>query len=256
MLIDSHAHLDDERFKGDTEAIIGNFEKDNLELVVNIGADLRSSKNSVELAKQHENIYATVGVHPHSSKEMDENMLEELRELAKEEKVVAIGEIGLDYHYDNSPRDIQKKWFRAQIELAKELDLPISVHSREATQDVFDIISEEAEDGKLRGVIHCFSDSVEIAREYLKLGFYISLGGPVTFKNAKTPKEVAKEVPLDRLLIETDSPYLTPEPHRGKRNEPANVRYVAEKIANLREMSYEKLKNATNENVKTLFDIK
>ena len=256
MLIDSHAHLDDDRFKGDTEDIIANFENDNLELVINIGADLRSSKNSVELARKHENIYATVGVHPHSAKEMDDDMLDELRKLAGDEKVLAIGEIGLDYHYDNSPRDLQKKWFIEQIKLAKELDLPISVHSREATQDVFDIISEHAEDGKLRGVIHCYSDSVEIAREYLKLGFYISLGGPVTFKNAKTPKEVAKEVPLDRLLIETDSPYLTPEPHRGKRNEPKNVRYVAEKIATLREVSFEKIKNATNENVKTLFNIK
>lgn len=256
MLIDSHAHLDDERFKGDTESIIENFENDNLELVVNIGADLRSSINSVELAKKHDRIYATVGVHPHSVKEMDLKMLDELKELAKEEKVVAIGEIGLDYYYDNSPRDTQKTWFREQIKLAKELDLPISVHSREATKDTFDIISEEAKDGKLRGVIHCFSDSVEIAREYIKLGFYISLGGPVTFKNAKMPKEVAKEVPLDRLLVETDSPYLTPEPHRGKRNEPKNVRYVAETIANLKEMSFEKLMNITNKNTKDLFNIK
>lgn len=256
MLIDSHAHLDDERFSGDTEGIIENFENDNLELVINIGADLRSSKNSVELAKTHENIYATVGVHPHSAKEVDETTIDSLRKLAKEEKVVAIGEIGLDYHYDNSPRDLQRKWFIEQIKLAKELDLPISVHSREATKDVLDIITKEAEDGKLRGVIHCFSDSVEIAYEYLKLGFYISLAGPVTFKNAKAPKEVAKIVPLDRLLIETDSPYLTPTPHRGKRNEPKYVRYVAETIANLKEISFEKVKNATNENVKTLFNIK
>lgn len=255
MLIDSHAHLDDERFKGDTEDIIENFENDNLELVINIGADLRSSRNSVELARTHENIYATVGVHPHSAKEVDETTIETLRELAKEKKVVAIGEIGLDYHYDNSPRDVQKKWFIEQIKLAKELDLPISVHSREATKDVLDIITKEAEDGKLRGVIHCFSDSVEVACEYLKLGFYISLAGPVTFKNAKTPKEVAKIVPLDRLLIETDSPYLTPTPHRGKRNEPKYVRYVAETIANLKEISFEKVKNASNENVKTLFNI-
>lgn len=256
MLIDSHAHLDDERFSGDSEEIIENLESNNLELVINIGADLRSSKNSVELARAHENIYATVGVHPHSAKDVDETTLDSLRELAKEKKVVAIGEIGLDYHYDNSPRDVQKKWFIEQIKLAKELDLPISVHSREATKDVLDIISKEAEDGKLRGVIHCFSDSVEIACEYLKLGFYISLGGPVTFKNAKTPKEVAKMVPLDRLLIETDSPYLTPTPHRGKRNEPKYVRYVAETIANLKEISFEKVKNATSENVKTLFNIK
>lgn len=255
MLIDSHAHIDDERFDQDREEVIAKFAENNLELVINIGADLESSKNGVELSKKYENIYATVGVHPHDAKDADENTIETLRELAKAPKVVAIGEIGLDYYYDNSPREVQKKWFREQIRLAKELKLPISVHSRDATQDVFDIIEEESQDGKLRGVIHCFSDSVEIAREYLKLGFYISLGGPVTFKNAKTPKEVAKEVPLDKLLIETDSPYLTPTPHRGKRNEPAYVRYVAETIAILKEISYEKVKDATNKNAKTLFNI-
>ena len=256
MLIDSHAHLDDERFKGDTKEIISRFEQDKLELVINIGADLESSKRSVALSQEHDSIYAAVGIHPHSAKEIDENTLDALRDLSKQGKVVAIGEIGLDYHYDNSPRDVQKKWFREQIKLAKELDLPIVVHSRDASQDVFDIIKEESEDGKLRGVIHCFSESVEMAREYIKLGFYISLGGPVTFKNANTPKEVAKDVPLDRLLIETDSPYLTPTPNRGKRNEPKYVRYVAEEIAYLREISYEVLKDATNENAKRLFNIK
>lgn len=256
MLIDSHAHLDDERFDKDRDEIIKSFKDNDLELVINVGADLESSKKAVKLSKEYSSIYAAVGVHPHDAKDIDSNTLDILKELSKEEKVVAIGEIGLDYHYDNSPRDLQKEWFRKQIKLAKKLDLPIVVHSRDASQDVFDIINEESEDGKLRGVIHCFSESVEMAFEYIKLGFYISLGGPVTFKNAKMPKQVAKEVPLENLLIETDSPYLTPEPHRGKRNEPKNVRYVAETIANIKEISYETLKNTTNENTKTLFNIK
>lgn len=256
MLIDSHAHLDDEKFDKDRDEVIKSFKENNLELVINVGADLESSKKAVQLSKEYDSIYAAVGVHPHDASEIDSNTLEILRELSKEEKVVAIGEIGLDYYYDNSPRDLQKEWFRKQIKLAKELDLPIVVHSRDASQDVFDIISEESEEGKLRGVIHCFSESVEMAYEYIKLGFYISLGGPVTFKNAKVPKQVAKEVPLENLLIETDSPYLTPEPNRGKRNEPKNVRYVAETIANLKEMSYEKLKDVTNQNTKRLFNIK
>ena len=256
MLIDSHAHLDDEKFDKDRDEVIKSFKENNLELVINVGADLESSKKAVQLSKEYDSIYAAVGVHPHDASEIDSNTLEVLRELSKEEKVVAIGEIGLDYYYDNSPRDLQKEWFRKQIKLAKELDLPIVVHSRDASQDVFDIISEESEEGKLRGVIHCFSESVEMAYEYIKLGFYISLGGPVTFKNAKVPKQVAKEVPLENLLIETDSPYLTPEPNRGKRNEPKNVRYVAETIANLKEMSYEKLKDVTNQNTKRLFNIK
>lgn len=256
MLIDSHAHLDDEKFDKDRDEVIKSFKENNLELVINVGADLESSKKAVQLSKEYDSIYAAVGVHPHDASEIDSNTLDVLRELSKEEKVIAIGEIGLDYYYDNSPRDLQKEWFRKQIKLAKDLDLPIVVHSRDASKDVFDIISEESEGGKLRGVIHCFSESVEMAYEYIKLGFYISLGGPVTFKNARVPKQVAKEVPLENLLIETDSPYLTPEPHRGKRNEPKNVRYVAETIANLKEISYERLKKTTNENTKRLFNIK
>lgn len=160
---------------------------------------------------------------------MTEETLDKFREMAKEEKVVAIGEIGLDYYYDNSPRDLQRKWFREQLKLAKELDLPVIIHSRDATQETFDII-KEAQDGSLRGgVLHCFSGSVEVAMEYIKIGFYISIGGPVTFKNARVVKEVAEAVPLDKLLIETDCPYLTPEPYRGKRNEPMFVKYVAQK---------------------------
>lgn len=254
MLIDSHVHLDDRRYDNDRDRIIKGLKSDGIELVLNIGADLQTSIASVSLAEKYDNVYAVVGVHPHSAKEVDDSTLEILKSFASRDKVVAIGEIGLDFHYDNSPRDVQRKWFRKQLELAKEVDLPVVIHSRDATQETFDII-KEAQDGKLRGVLHCYSDSVEIALEYIKLGFYISLGGPVTFNNAKVPKEVAKEVPLDKLLIETDSPYLTPTPNRGKRNEPAYVRFVAAEIAELREMSFDDLVNATNKNTKELFGI-
>ena len=254
MLIDSHAHLDDERFDGDRDILIKSLKSNKLELVINIGADFQSSINSIELAKQYDNIYASIGVHPHSASEVTEETLDKFREMAKEEKVVAIGEIGLDYYYDNSPRDLQRKWFREQLKLAKELDLPVIIHSRDATQETFDII-KEAQDGSLRGVLHCFSGSVEVAMEYIKLGFYISIGGPVTFKNARVVKEVAEAVPLDKLLIETDCPYLTPEPYRGKRNEPMFVKYVAQKIAEIKDINFEELAKATNKNTKELFRI-
>ena len=255
MLIDSHAHLDDEKFHGDREYIIKNLGENGVELVINIGADLQTSKNSVNLAKEYENIYAVVGVHPHSAKEVTDEILEEIRELAGEDKVVAIGEIGLDYHYDYSPRDIQVKQFKAQLKLAKELDMPVVIHSREATQETFDIIKEEVENGGLRGVLHAFSGSPEIAREYIKLGFLISIGGPLTFKNARVTKEVAKEIDLAHMIIETDSPYLTPTPNRGKRNQPMYVKYVAEEIAKIKGIEVEEVIRITNENTKRLFGI-
>ena len=255
MLIDSHAHLDDDRFDKDRDELIKSLESNGISRVINPGADLPSSIKSVKLSEEYENIYAAVGVHPHSADEMDEGTIEVLRAFGNREKVVAIGEIGLDYHYDNSPRDIQRKWFQRQIKLAKELNLPIIVHSREADQETFDIIKSQS-DGNLTGVIHCYSGSVELMKEYIKLGYYISLGGPVTFKNAKMPKEVAKAVPIDRLLVETDSPYLTPEPHRGKRNEPLFVRHVAAMIAELRGMTIEELARATSENTIRLFNLR
>jgi len=254
MLIDSHAHLDDRRFNKDRDKLIKSLKQNDISLVINIGADVSTSIKSVKLAEKYENIYAAVGVHPHSAKEMDDSTIEVLRAFAKRDKVVAIGEIGLDFHYDNSPRDVQRKRFIEQIGLAKELDLPIVVHSRDADQETFDILKEEA-DEKLRGVLHCYSGSAEMAKEYIDLGFYISLAGPVTFKNARKPKEVAKSVPIDKLLIETDAPYLTPEPHRGKRNEPIYVRHVASMIAELRDMSFEDVGRITSENTKRLFNI-
>lgn len=251
MFIDSHVHLEDERFNKDREEIIKNFENDGLLCAINVGSDLKTSKKSVEFADKYEKIYAVVGVHPHEVSKMTDDTLREIRELSKNKKVVAIGEIGLDYYYDNSPRDVQKEWFEKQIILAKELDLPIVIHSRDAAKDTLDIVKKH-KDG-LRGEMHCFSYSVEVMNEYLEMGFYIALGGAVTFKNARVPREVASVVPLDRLLLETDCPYLTPEPFRGKRNEPKYSRLVAEKIAEVRGISVDEIFEATNRNVKALF---
>lgn len=254
MLIDSHAHLDDKKFDLDRDMIIENLKNNGIESVINVGADLKSSRSTVELAKKYENIYAVIGVHPHSATQLDDRAIDTLRDLAKEEKVIAIGEIGLDFYYDNSPRDVQRSAFKAQIELAKKLKLPLVIHSREADGETFDIL-KEAQDGDLKVLLHCYSGSAELALRYLELGFYLSLGGPVTFKNARVPKEVAEIVPLDRLVIETDSPYLTPEPYRGKRNEPMFVKYVAKQIAEIKNITIEEVIKATNENTKMFFNI-
>lgn len=252
--IDSHAHLDDERFDEDRDNLINELWENDIEAVLNPGADKETSKKAVALAQKYPFIYAAVGCHPHDSKFVNDETMDMFKNLAKDKKVVGIGEIGLDYYYDNSDRVIQRKWFREQIRLAKELDLPYIVHDRDAHEDVFNIMKEELYSGT-RGVLHCYSSSVEMAREFVKLGFYISLGGPVTFKKAKTPKLVAREVPLDKLLIETDCPYLTPEPFRGKRNEPKYVKLVAEEIARIKEVDVSVIAENTKENFKKLFEI-
>lgn len=252
--IDSHAHLDDERFNEDREQLINELIENDIEAVLNPGADLETSKKAVLLAEKYPFLYAAVGCHPHDSRFMNDETMDIFKSLAKSNKVVGIGEIGLDYYYDNSDRETQRKWFREQIRLAKELDLPYIVHDRDAHEDVFNIMKEERYSGT-RGVLHCYSSSVEMAREFVKLGFYISLGGPVTFKKAKTPRQVAREVPLDKLLIETDCPYLTPEPFRGKRNEPKYVKLVAEEIARIKEVDVSIVAKSTKENFYKLFNI-
>lgn len=252
--VDSHAHLDDERFDIDRETVINSLYENDVEIVLNPGADLNSSKKAVLMAEKYPFIYAAVGCHPHDSKYMNDETMNIFRDLAKSNKVIGIGEIGLDYYYDNSDRETQKKWFREQIRLAKKLDLPYIVHDRDAHEDVLRIMKEEHYDGA-RGIIHCYSGSAEMAWEFIKLGFYISFAGPVTFKKSRVPKLVAKEVPFDKLLIETDSPYLTPEPYRGKRNEPKYVRYVAEEIAKIRSISVDEVAEKTKENFKILFEI-
>lgn len=255
MFIDSHAHLDDERFDDDRETVIKNLKTDQIDIVINIGADIASSKSTLNLAQTYDNIYSVVGVHPHSVSELVGLGLDEIEKLARDEKTVAIGEIGLDYYYENSPKQLQKEYFIEQIRLAKKLDLPIVIHSREAVKDTLDIIKSE-KSSNLRGVMHCFSSSVEIAKEYVKLGFYIAIGGVVTFKNARVTKEVAKYVPLESLLIETDCPYLAPEPFRGKRNEPKYIKYTAEEIAKIKEVDLEEIAKITSANAKKLFEIK
>ena len=254
-MIDSHVHLDDSKFDYDRENLIENLKEHGLDRVYNIGADLESSIASVELADKYEIIKAVIGVHPHAASEYNQEVEDKLIELAKNENVRAIGEIGLDYYYDNSPRDIQVQVFKKQIELANKLKLPIVVHSREAAKETFDIISSYKEKYKnLKFLIHCFSQSVEMMREYVKMGCYIALGGVVTFKNSKVPKEVAKEVPLENLLLETDCPYLAPEPMRGKRNEPMFIKYSAQKIAEIRGISLEELLKATDENTRRFYN--
>ncbi|MGN1059599.1 MAG: TatD family hydrolase, partial [Clostridia bacterium] len=239
-------------FDDDRAAVLEHVYQSGVTLAVNIGADMESSRASVALAADNDFIYAAVGVHPHEVENLTEQDMETLRLLAQRPKVVAIGEIGLDYYYDNAPRELQKKWFRRQIELARELELPYIVHDRDAHADTMDIIRDV---GYFRGVLHCFSGSAEMAQALLQLGFYISFAGPVTFKNGKKAKEAAKIVPMDRLLIETDSPYLTPEPHRGQRNDSSMVRFVARQIAELKGITEETAARITMENGRRFFGI-
>jgi len=247
MLFDSHAHIDDKRFNDDREEMIARALAGGVSGIINPGADMFSSARAVDLAERYP------GVHPHDAKDVLEEDYAKLAAWAGGTKVVAIGEIGLDYHYDFSPREVQQTVFVRQLDLAKQLDMPVILHDREAHADILATVKKEGQG--LTGVFHCFSGSVEMLREVLKLGFYISVAGPVTFNNAHKLADVIREVPLERLLVETDSPYLTPQPHRGKRNEPAHVRLVAEKVALLRDMELEALAAATTENVKRLFKI-
>ncbi|MBE7035531.1 MAG: TatD family deoxyribonuclease [Ruminococcaceae bacterium] len=252
MYFDTHTHLDDARFDEDREAVIEKVYQSGVTLAVNIGADMESSHVSADLALQHDFLYAAVGVHPHEVENLTEEDMETLKQLADSKKVVAIGEIGLDYYYDNAPREKQKQWFLRQIELAKELGLPYIVHDRDAHADTMEIIKKS---GYFRGVLHCFSGSVQMMQELVSMGFYISFAGPVTFKNGKKAKEVAALVPLDRILIETDSPYLTPEPHRGERNDSSMVRFVCQELAQIRGLSEAEMAQITMENGKRFFGI-
>ncbi len=255
MLFDSHAHINDPRFDGDRHEMIQRALEGGVKWILVPGASLESSVSGVALTKAYEFVYAAVGVHPHEAKTMDDMTLEMIRGLAKSPKVRAIGEIGLDFYYDFSPREIQRIWFKRQIQLARSLDLPVIIHDRDAHQEVFDmLVAHGAFD---HGVImHCFSGSRELALDYVKKGAYISLAGPVTFKNARKAREVALAVPLDRLLIETDSPYLTPEPFRGRRNEPDYVRFVAMAIAGIKGISFDELGEATVTNTKRALGIR
>lgn len=247
MIFDSHAHLSDERFTNDINCIIDDFGG----YILVPGCNTDDSKESVKLAEKHEKIYAGVGIHPHDAKDVPKDYIQILKKLLTENKVVAIGEIGLDYHYDFSPREAQKEVFLSQLELAKETSNPVIIHMRESTSDFLQIIKEF----DVPGVMHCFSGSLETAKICLDLGLYISFSGSVTFNNANNLREVAKFVPLDRLLAETDCPYLAPQAKRGKRNEPKYVKYVLEMLAEIKNISYEQMVTNTFENTKKLFNL-
>lgn len=252
MIFESHAHYDDTCFAEDREAILKKVKAANVGIVVNIATSMNSSRQSLELAKNHDFMYTTVGVHPQEVQGMKEKDLELLIAMTAYKKVVAIGEIGLDYHYDSVPKEVQKLWFREQVKLAIELNLPVVIHSREASKDTYDILFE-SEMHKVGGVIHCFSGSVETAKKYVELGYYIGVGGVVTFKNAKKLVEVVAAIPIESIVVETDCPYLTPTPHRGKRNDSSYIPYIIEKIAEIKEITAEEVEQITWDNGKRLY---
>jgi TatD DNase family protein len=254
MFFDSHAHLDDKRFDQDRHELITGLPKRGISYVLNAGADMVSSRKSADLAAKYPFIYASVGIHPHDARNAAKGYLDQLKALARQPKVKAIGEIGLDYHYDFSPRDVQRKCFVEQLELAGQLGLPVIIHDREAHGDIMKILKENRHLYS-QGVLHCFSGSWEMAKACIDLGMYIALGGTVTFKNAVKAVEIAGKIPLEYLLIETDCPYLAPHPFRGRRNDPSLVRYVAERIGEIRGTEPMVVAGATLNNAKRLFNI-
>ena len=251
MLIDTHAHLNMDEYS-DISEVLKRSEEAGVEAIIDVGFDIESSKDSLKLSNSHSKIYSAVGFHPHDSKALNDSSLKELIKLALGEKVVAIGETGLDYYRNLSPKDVQIKAFIAQISLAQELDLPIIVHARNSHDDILRILHEENR-GSLKGVMHCFSGDERAARLSLDLGFYISFAGTLTFKKAQDLRDAAKFVPLDRILIETDCPYLAPEPYRGKRNEPSYLRFIAGVLAEVKSVDIKDLESNLKRNAKTLF---
>ena len=254
MIFDTHAHYDDDAFDEDRDELLSGMTAKNVEYIVNVGASMASSERSLGLAEKYPFIYAAVGVHPDEVGELDEEKFAKLREWTKHEKVKAVGEIGLDYYWDKEGHDLQKHWFMRQMELSHEANLPMIVHSREAAKDTLDMVIA-AKPLDLSGIIHCYSYSVEQAREYLNMGYYIGIGGVLTFKNAKKLKEVAEYAPLSQIVLETDCPYLAPTPFRGKRNDSSMIAYVAEELAAIKNMPVEEVLRITNENGKKLYHI-
>jgi TatD DNase family protein len=260
-LIDTHAHLDFSQFDTDRQAVIERAKASGVEAIVNVGTDLTSSRRAVDLATKHNTIYAAVGMHPHDAKKLDGAALAELRKLAQHPKVVAVGEIGLDFYRDLSPRDTQRRAFQAQLAWAAKMAKPVIIHDRDAHDEIIGVLTDWASGlsspmlaGRL-GVLHTFSGDLAMAKKAIELGFYISISGPVTYKNARYLPGIVQALPLERLLVETDCPYLTPHPHRGKRNEPAYVHLVAERIATLRGIPVDELAEATTANAQRLFQL-
>jgi len=253
MLVDTHAHLQWASFDKDRGEVIRRAKEVGVEYVVNIGFDVDGCRKGIELAGKHKGLYATVGIHPHNASGLNKNVLDKLRKLSENPKIVAIGETGLDYYRNLSPREAQKRAFEAQLSLAEELELPVIIHDREAHADTFKMLSKFK--GKIEGIMHCFSGSKEMAEQCVKSNFYISFAGPVTFPNSYKLHEIAKWIDLNRILLETDSPWLAPQDMRGKRNEPAFLPFIARKIAELKGISADELAEATTENAKEIFQL-
>lgn len=253
MIFESHAHYDDDAFDVDREELLGSMKENGIETIVNVCANVKDIDKTVELMEEYPFIYGAVGVHPDDVGAMDEEVMAKLKKLCRHPKTVAVGEIGLDYYWEKENHQLQKKWFARQLHLAKSQKKPFIVHSREAAKDTYDVLCQEKADQMYGGVIHCFSYSVEEARKYLEKGFYLGIGGVVTFANARRLKEVVAYAPLDQILLETDSPYLAPVPRRGKRNSSLNLPYIAEAIALLKAVEYEEVIEITSKNAKKLF---
>ncbi len=252
MIFDTHTHYDDEAFDCDRDELLQKMHQDGIGCIVNIGAGVSSTKETVALSEAYDFIYATVGVHPSEVADLTDADIDWLRELAKREKVLAIGEIGLDYHYDEPEKEVQIKWFKRQLELAREVNLPVCIHSRDAAQDTLEIM-KAAHSEEIGGVIHCFSYSWDMAKIYLDMGFYLGIGGVVTFKNSRKLKEVVEKAPMEQIVLETDAPYLSPEPYRGKRNTSLNLKYVVEQIAELKGMTSDEVIQITWDNARKLY---
>ena len=254
MIFETHAHYDDDRFNEDRDELLRRLPEEGVGVVINSGASVESTRDTIRLAKEYPHVYAAVGVHPSEIEELDEEFFAWMKEQADWEKTVAIGEIGLDYYWDKEPevQERQRYWFGRQIEMAKETNLPIIVHSRDAAADTMQVMKEHHAE-EIPGVIHCYSYSKEMALEFIKMGYYIGVGGVVTFKNAKKLKETVEAIPLEKILLETDCPYMAPEPYRGKRNSSLYLPYVIEEIARIKGISKEEVERVTEENARKLF---
>ena len=254
MFIDTHAHLFYKNFDGELDQIVERALEADVKYMICPGTDVKTSKQSIELAEKYESIYATVGIHPHDTKSFNGKEIDQLRKLAEHKKVVAIGEIGLDYYYDFSPKAQQLKAFRAQLDLAAELDMPVVIHNREANEDTMNIL-REYKSKNIRGQLHCYAGTIEDAEELVEMGYLISFTGNITFKKLEELREILKTIPIENLMLETDCPFMTPVPFRGKRNEPSYIPYVAEKIAEIHNVSVEEVKQLTTFNAINLFGI-
>lgn len=253
MIFDTHAHYDDDQFSEDRDALLSSMSEHGVGMIVNVSATLDSCEKVVGLAHQYKDIYAAVGIHPDEVGSLNEETFAEMKRWFDQEKVVAVGEIGLDYYWDHEPHEVQKEWFVRQLDLARERDLPVIIHSREAAADTLYIMQTYGKG--LRGVIHCFSYSPEIAKEYVKMGFYIGIGGVVTFKNARKLKETVEQIPLESIVLETDCPYMAPEPYRGKRNSSLYLPYVVKEISRLKGVTEDEVRSVTESNARELFGL-